>query len=298
MKPITRILAATDFSAPARHAVARAFRLANESGARMELAHVVGQGPLDGLRRLLGLESAPVEEYILERAREGLDKLVGELGQSRDGEIGIHLTTGGVLYTLLALADELDADLQVVGAKGEDYLGRLFLGTTAERLIRRTSRPVLMVRQTPHEPYRRVLVPVDFSPWSIPSIHLARMVAPQAELVIVHAFEAPFESKLQFASVREDIIDRYHAATRREAQAELDELVLRAGLPVDSVSARAIHGPTTRVILTQEQEWDCDLIVMGKYGKGAMEDMLLGSVTKHILSEASGDVLLVCERDA
>jgi nucleotide-binding universal stress UspA family protein len=296
MTSLARILAATDFSAPARHAVARAFRVAVETGARLELSHVVGQGPLDGMRRLLGMEAARVEEYILERARENLYALVRELGQPHGLGAGIHLATGTVLRTLLEQGDELDADLLVVGAKGEGYLGRLLLGTTAERLLRRTPRPVLMVRQTPHEAYRRVLVPVDFSSWSTPALKLAEAVAPGAELVVLHAFEAPFESKLKFASVGEEVIDRYRMATRQEAQAELDRLIATAGLTSGRVSARVIHGPTSRVILAQEQEQDCDLVVMGKHGQGAMEDLMLGSVTKHVLAEAAGDVLLVCDR--
>jgi len=292
MTALARILAATDFSAPARHAVARAFRVAAETGARLELSHVVEGGPLEGMRRLLGLEAARVEEHILGKARENLYALVQELGQPHGLGAGIHLVTGNVLSTLLEQAEELDADLLVVGAKGEGYLGRLLLGTTAERLLRRTSKPVLMVRQIPHEAYRRVLVPVDFSPWSAPAIRLARAVAPEAELVVLHAFEAPFESKLEFASVGEEAINRYRAATRQEAQAELDRLVAETGLDSRRLCARAIHGPTSRVILTQEQEQDCDLIVMGKHGQGVMEELLLGSVTKHVLAEATGDVLV------
>lgn len=295
MTELARILAATDFSAPARHAVARAFRVAAETGARLELSHVVGQGALDGLRRLIGMEAARVEEYILERARENLDALVRELGPPHGQGAGIHLAAGTVLRTLLEQADELDAGLLVVGAKGEGYLGRLLLGTTAERLLRRTTRPVLMVRQTPHEAYRRVLVPVDFSAWSAPAIRLARTVAPEAEMLVLHAFEAPFESKLEFASVGEDVLERYRMASRQEAQADLDRLVAEAGLDSGRVSARVIHGPTSRVILAQEQEQDCDLIVMGKHGQGVMEDLLLGSVTKHVLAEAAGDVLVVCD---
>jgi len=43
---------------------------------------------------------------------------------------------------------------------------RLLLGATAERLLRRAQCPVLVVRQSTAQPYQRVLLPVDFSPWS------------------------------------------------------------------------------------------------------------------------------------
>jgi nucleotide-binding universal stress UspA family protein len=231
------ILAATDLSAPARHAVARAFRIAAEwraDGAGLELVHVISQGALDALRRLLGIQAASVETHILDQARDTLYRLAVDLGQAHGVPAGIHLSVGAVPSAILDQAEAVDADLLVVGAHGEDYLGHLPLGTTAERLLRRTLRPVLMVRQTPHETYRRVLVPVDFSSWSVPAARLARAVAPNAELILLHAFEAPFESRLRFAGVREEDIDRYRAATRQEAMAELERIAGEAGLAAEA----------------------------------------------------------------
>ena len=43
-----------------------------------------------------------------------------------------------------------------------------------------------------------------------------------------------------------------------------------------------------------EQEYDADLVVVGKHGTHITEELLLGSVTKHVLAEAQGDVLIVC----
>jgi nucleotide-binding universal stress UspA family protein len=292
MTPRNPILAATDLSAPARHAVDRAFRVAADTGADLELMHVINQGAVNALRRLLGVRAGEVETRILDRARDGLYKLAVDLGQARGVAAGIHLATGGVLSAILERAEARDAGLLVLGAHGEDYLGHLLLGTTAERLLRRTPRPVLMVRQTPHESYRRVLVPVDFSAWSVPAVRLARALAPRAELVLLHAFEAPFESKLRFAGVDEVDIDRYRATTSQEALAELRATAEQAGLGPEDALLGVHHGGAARVILTQEQEQDCDLIVMGKHGQGMLEELLLGSVTKHVLSEATCDVLV------
>ena len=48
-------------------------------------------------------------------------------------------------------------------------------------------------------------------------------------------------------------------------------------------------------IIAMEQEVDCDLIVVGKHGSHIAEELLLGSVTKHVLAEAQGDVLVICD---
>jgi len=37
---------------------------------------------------------------------------------------------------------------------------------------------------------------------------------------------------------------------------------------------------------------DCDLIVLGKHGESMVEELLLGSVTKQVLAESQGDVLV------
>lgn len=293
MKPLIRILVATDLSAPARHAVGRAFRIAAETGAALTLTHVVSQSALDKLIQLFGAQAAPVEQHILEAARDELSRLASDHGRIHGVSAKTNLATGTVLREILDQADAIDAALLVLGARGEDYLRPMLLGTTAERLLRRTLRPMLVVKQTPHEAYRRVLVPVDFSPWSHAALRLARAVAPKAELVLLHAFEAPFESKLQFAGVDEDTIGLYRKSARQEALSQLRMLVAEAGLKAGEVSLSVHHGDASRTILTQEQEQDCDLIVMGKHGQGVLEELLLGSVTKHVLSESASDVLIV-----
>ena len=68
----------------------------------------------------------------------------------------------------------------MLGARGAGFVRRIALGTTAERLLRTTRRPLLVVKQKAHERYRRVLVPVDFSPSSAQALALARRVAPDA----------------------------------------------------------------------------------------------------------------------
>jgi nucleotide-binding universal stress UspA family protein len=286
------ILAATDLSVPARHAVARAFRIAADSGAKLDLMHVINQGALDALRQLLGLQAAEVETRLLDAARETLSSLAAELGQQHGLSAGVHLDAGKVLNTLLDQADARDVDLLVIGARGEDYLARLLLGATAERLLRRTLRPLLVVKQSAHGAYRRVLLPLDFSPWSHTALKLARAVAPAAELVLIHAFEAPFEAKLEFAGVDESILTMYRIATRQQALEQLQTYAATAGLEAENVRFRVLHGDASIGILTLEQELDCDLIIMGKHGQGVLEELLLGSVTKHILAESSCDVLV------
>jgi universal stress protein E len=135
-------------------------------------------------------------------------------------------------------------------------------------------------------------VPVDFSPSSLRAIRHARSVAPHADIVLLHAFDVPFEGHLRYASVDEDIINHYRIVAKQEATQKLLALRDEAGLAPDRSSLVVLRGNPTLSIIEQEQEWDCDLIVMGKQGESLLEKMLLGSVTKHVLAESQGDVLV------
>jgi nucleotide-binding universal stress UspA family protein len=53
-----------------------------------------------------------------------------------------------------------------------------------------------------------------------------------------------------------------------------------------------LSGDPASRLLEQEEDQDADLIVLGKHGKHWFQDLLLGSTTKHLLSNARSDVLI------
>jgi nucleotide-binding universal stress UspA family protein len=292
MNAIDNVLATTDLSAPARHAAERAARLAAGIGARLHLIHVLGLTPLDKLRRLVTPLPQEMEQRVVDAATEEMEELAETLRLHHDLSPDVRVASGPLLAEITRCADEVEAGLIVLGARGASFMRHLLLGSTADRMVSRATRPMLVVKQAAHERYRTLLVPVDFSPCSLRAVQLARAVAPDAEIVLLHAFEVPFEGKLQFAGVEEHVIHSYRIAARQEAMAKMHELREAAGLLPHQVRLKVLHGDVTQHIVEQEQEEDCDLIVIGKHGESLLEDLLLGSVTRHVLSQSQGDVLV------
>jgi nucleotide-binding universal stress UspA family protein len=198
-----------------------------------------------------------------------------------------------VLAAIVAQSALLGSNLLVVGARGAGFMRHWLLGATAERLLRKTLQPILVVKQAPHGTYKSVLVPVDFSSWSLRAIELTQEVCPHAQLILLHACEVPFEGKMRFAGVAEDTILRHRQTIRREALARLHELAADARIAPENWRPLVMHGDPAHCILEQEEEQGADLIVLGKHGTGMTEELLLGSVTKHVLSQARADVLVV-----
>jgi len=296
MKAFPRILAATDLSAPARHAVERAFHLAASSDSELYLLHAMELGSLDSLREMIGDDVLAVKVALNSDAHTHLEQLTGDPAINRGVTVRRCVAEGNPLATIASEIEALDASLVVLGARGDSFLRHALLGSTAARLLRKsTRRPVLVVKQPPHEAYRSVLVAVDFSPVSLQAIRTARLLAPAANLVLLHAFELPFEGKLVFAGVEEQVI-RQHVTTDSETRRKrLHDLATVAGLAQIDYSVRVIHGDPAQQIIAMEQEYDCDLIVVGKHGSHIMEELLLGSVTKHVLAESQCDVLVICD---
>ncbi len=63
-------------------------------------------------------------------------------------------------------------------------------------------------------------------------------------------------------------------------------------VPTGQLTRQLIHGGATLRILEHEQSMDADLIVMGKHGQSVMEELLLGSVTQHVLAHPGSDVFI------
>lgn len=69
-------------------------------------------------------------------------------------------------------------------------------------------------------------------------------------------------------------------------------LAAGAGLQPGQWDAALVEGDAAVRLLDEERARDCDLVVLRKHGQSAAEDLLLGSVTKHVLAEGTADVLM------
>ncbi|AOW12495.1 hypothetical protein LPB72_15655 [Hydrogenophaga crassostreae] len=299
MPPSTpqRLLIATDFSAASTLAGQRAAQIARQSQGQLRLQHVMNNNLLEDLRAWM-VPGQPWQERVHQQAKAALKAQASQLQESAGSmaPIETRLTDGPPVQMITEAAREWPADLLVVGARGDNPLHHLLIGTTAERLLSKADRPLLVVRSEPEGDYRRVLLPMDFSPWSEIAIPLARAMAPGAHLVLMHSFSIPFEEKLRFAGVDDDTLSHYRERARQGARDHLNALVDRHSLQHQDFTLSLTEGDAAAHVLRVALERECDLIVIGKHGRQAAEELLLGSVTRHVLAEAHCDVLVSTHR--
>lgn len=293
MNSMRALLAAIDFSDDARHAATRAALLAAEQRARLELLHVMSGLSLSALRELFRVP-ADAEAKLVGDAQRLLHELASDIADKTNLAATTRVKAGHVVDEILSASEQVD--MLALGAHGLNPLRDLILGTTAERLLRKCKGPVLVAKRPPQGAYKRVLVPVDFSPHSVAALGMAMLVAPSAEIMAIHAFEVPFDGKLWLAGVADEVIQQHRIHARQQALSSIDALIKDHGGDPYRFYRTVEHGDPSPLILAKEKELGTDLIVIGKHGRSIVEETLLGSVTRHVLSNAKSDVLVVYER--
>jgi nucleotide-binding universal stress UspA family protein len=287
---LKNLLAITDFSESASQAARRAALIALQQNARFDILHVMNYSALLALQNFFGVGSES-EARLIADARQQLEQLAAEI----NAEIGITPTVqvevGHVLNEVMSATDA--ADMLVLGAHGTSPLRDLAIGSLAERLLGKCTLPVLITHQPPRAAYQRVLVAVDFSTHSRAALKMAIGIAPEANITVAHAFEVPFEGKLMLAGATEEHLRRYRSEAQQQALSNVRKMMLEVAEETKNLSQIVEQGDASVFILEHAEDFAIDLIVIGKHGQSLMEELLLGSVTRHVLANAKCDVLVV-----
>jgi nucleotide-binding universal stress UspA family protein len=145
--PLRRVLVATDFSENGNRAVPLAVSLL-PNGGTIHLVHVLtpalGETPVTALITVRG---APREEWLrsVATANDRLDALVPELAASRGVEVVVDVLEGYVADEVCRVAERLDVGLLCIGSRARPSLSAAILGSTAQEIVAKSRRPVVIV---------------------------------------------------------------------------------------------------------------------------------------------------------
>ena len=278
-----RLLVATDFSPRSDRALRRASLIARKVGAALSLVHVVdGDWP----------------DALIEPERAAAADLLAALAttiRESDGiETNWSIVVNDVHAGILAAAAELKSDLIMIGPH-RSRLRDVFVGTTAERLVRQCTCPLLVAAGTPVGPYRTTLLALDFDEASKSAGRAAldMGIFDHTHVVIMHAFDAPGEGMMKRSMEHPATIERYVEEVSGAATKNLQALLVELGLPPAARNVVSMKGTPARTILESARHAEADLIVLGTNQRKGFERVLVGSVTADVIRDAHRDVLII-----
>ncbi len=293
MMTVSHVLCPVDFSEFSPNAVGHAMAMAKWYEARLTLLHVfVNMGTMDLPPVVL---SDADREALLEDMRR-----LAEPPQGLSVEV-LMREASNAPAEILHQTTALGADLLVIGSHGRKGFERLLLGSVTEKVMRHAKCPTMIVPQRAPETdrsapvhFRKILCPVDFSDGSLAALTYALSVAQESDatLTVLHAIEIPPELS-EHMPPTDFNIDEVRAAATAASLERLRDLIPDSARTFCTVETLVEEGAAYRQVLKVAGERQCDLIVMGVQGRGALDLLLFGSNTARVTRAATCPVLVV-----
>lgn len=281
---LREILFPTDLSPESDRAFDHARFLASRFEASLTLYHAV-QVPDHRFAHWAFAHDHEIWERAETHARELLERRAETLAVSHRVVVERKVS---VFRALLDVIRCLQPDLTVLATHGREGLAHFLLGSVAEKVVQHAFRPVLCLREPDHGlalPYRRILVPTDFSLASRLAFPMAALFARTfgAEVVALHVVPSATLASLSGVPPLEP------APVSSEAQVWR---FFQPDFPGITVTAQVETGLAwDRIVQTAKTE-KADLIVMSTRGHDTLAHRLLGSNTERVVRHAPCPVLV------
>jgi nucleotide-binding universal stress UspA family protein len=245
---------------------------------------VIGHLEPPSLRDAPSHATGPVAKAV-ETARKGAEKAKAALPGWTIEAIAL---ADAPAWGIIRESDSWQPDLVVVGSHGRGAVARLVMGSVSHKVLTegrchvRVARPRAAKTDPP-----RIIVGVDGSAGSDAAVAaVAGREWPAGTEVLVLCV---FESRMAVAPPHAFDDDR----VRRQSALERAAAQLAAANPRVSVTTLLGEGEPTPFIVNEAEKWNADCIFLGARGLGAMDRMLLGSVSTAVAMRARCSVELV-----
>ena len=286
--PFERLFIATDFSTGASQAISRAARLPLADRGELTVLHVLPERIPQRVRA----DAEKLARRQLDQATKILRKTATTLGRPKIN-ISSELCRGQPYVEIIRRARSVAADLIVLGRHGRRPVRDMFIGSTAERVIRAGALPVLVVSRRAGGGYRRPVVAVDLEDTCRAVISLAlRTLEPKVvHATMLHAYNVPFEGFLKPGMSR-GAMTELRAACRQTATSGVAKLQAALGDLGVQWQMVLVRGDARTAILAGAVRRRADLLAVGTHGRSGIAHALVGSVAEWVIRAAPCDVLV------
>ncbi len=294
------ILVPLDRSPLAEQALGQAAAIARASTGHLDL--VLVHQPLP----FAGFSDAPWNGQAHDDEQVYLDAVAAEL-QADGISVTSAVMSGDPVDLICRRAVDVNADLIVMTSHGRTGLSRFWLGSVADGVLRTSSVPVLLLRpisgktrrDAAHQPFKRIVVPLDGSGEAGEMLASAAMIARVSDsrvslLRVVQPVPVVLlDAGLPFAyppGVRDEPATQRLVEDAKQQVADAARELRRDGA-TDVDAHVAVDVNVAQAILDFARGIDANLIAMSSHGRGASR-LVLGSVADKVLRGSPLPMLL------
>ena len=280
MKLLEKILVPVRINEISAEQLNVAIQLANKFHSQVILLHVLpNEAKKDSINSL-------IMKYVDNDFKKLLDNLKKK---------GIHaekrISYGNMFDQVISTAETENVNLILIVNDMEHIDDNYKIDIVAEKLIRKSQKPVWVVKSGSNTIPDKILCPVDFSDASERALNNAIKISRtfQTKLFVITVFE-PLEKNY---SMRYNIdYKKENEELENETKKKFEDFIKKFNFTDVDYSTKLIRGKTHEKIIAFATKKNIDLIFMGATGKSLIQRVLLGSVTEMVLRELPGSMVI------
>lgn len=270
-----KILVPTDFSPLATYATGAAIQIAKKSGAEVILLHVVEMPGASFSVTGQQVESSEFDLYTLKliaKTKGDLVKVVSDYDKS-DVKMVSNLHVGNAYQAIAKVITDQEVDLVVMGSHGASGWEETFVGSNAEKVVRLSSCPVLIVKeQFKLDEIKSIIFAADFNKDN----HVIDLVKATQELLGAQLHLVKINTPSNFLSDH----SRKHT---------MQEFAVKNQLQNYTINVYNDKQEEYGIIYFAE-EVNADLIALGTHGRTGLQHLLSGSIAEGVVNHSKRPV--------
>jgi nucleotide-binding universal stress UspA family protein len=269
------------------------------------IARFGGQIILASVSELLHKVAGNFYPAYVSRIAEQVQNQLKEWSPQKETWVHSEILFGKPADEILRYSNELDVDIIAMTSRGSTNSGAWPLGSTAEKILRATNRPVLLVRAPTSgaglqqkKLIKKILVPLDGSQLSEIALPHASALSQNlnAELILVRAIEPDLQSFGVYESRQPQLTHEEKERLKSGVLSYLENAAVPLKQSGLKVSTRVDFAHPADFITDFAVENSLDLIVMSTHGETGISRWVLGSVTDKVVHTGDTPVLVVRRR--
>ncbi|CAM3970976.1 universal stress protein [Flavobacterium weaverense] len=261
-----RILVPTDFSQYAENALRTAALIARENDSQIYLLHLI-ELPSHIDTGIKAQSLIPEAMLFIDKANETL-QTIAQNSYLEGISVFIAVQIETAFDGILSYTKKNEIDLIVMGSNGASGLKEILIGSNAEKIVRLSDKPVLIVKDDiGTSTFKKIVFPTDFS----------------------NEAHAPFESLLKFASIFKSQIDLVVISTPNsfkttiESEIKMEEFIQKYNFK--NYTLNIFNDSTIENGITNfATKMEADLIAICTHGRTGIAHFINGSVTQDLVN--------------
>ncbi len=291
-----KILAPVDFTDVTNSQIRLVKEIALKHKAQVVLFHAVSP-PLKALypETFVGVVNpATLEEIEKELIKTAREKMEGLRDFLSGLDVDLKVEVGDPREKILEIEEKEGIDLVIMGSHSKTLIEKVLVGSTAQKVVRYGTKPVLVVKGKDPNLSGKVLIAYDLSEVSLKALKfglkLLKPFLPQVYLLHV-------DQKIELSMV-EDLRERLEEDLKKERERHLKEVlsqIQEEGFKGELLLEKGVS--PAQVIVDKAKETGADLIVMGSRGLSGLKRVLLGSTSSEVIDRSPIPILIFKEGD-